>query len=130
MMEVFCGESYNTIYDPIPIESVVPELDRNWKDKKFYVWTRIWSKLASKRVKFHNVKKEQRLKFLEEALSDPQFEVNDWAAKELKGEGSEASIKILIAASNSSRNPGRYSAQKMIRLIAVKRAILSGQVEQ
>ena len=25
---------------------------------------------------------------------------------------------------------GRYSAQKMIRLIAVKRAILSGQVEQ
>jgi len=103
-------------------ESVVPELDRNWKDKKAYVWTRIWSKLAAKRVKFHNVKQEERLMFLEEALADPQFEVNDWAAGELLKDGSDVAINILSNCSTDKRNPGSYSCEKRLGYINARKA--------
>ena len=97
--------------EAIADDSCLPELDRNWRFESD-PWTRILSRVAATRIRYSKIAVADRIEYLRKAISDPQFEVCEWAAQSLEQLGTVEARKVLVETAASPSSPGAYSAQK------------------
>ncbi|MFH1283188.1 MAG: HEAT repeat domain-containing protein [bacterium] len=113
--------------------SVIPELEKNLTSED--VWTRIYSKLTIKKVQLSGLEGQGKLTYLKEALSDKQFEVNEWSAQELgkeilnKTAEKAGALEILKEAAKNKKTAGSYAADKILTKLTNSGEIPSERTE-
>lgn len=101
-------------------KDIIDELKANVDDPNLSVWTKIYSKLAIKKLQMLGLSDIDRFDFLRETLKDEQSEINYWAVKELGKEiidntpHRKQAIDILNEAAKDPKIAGSTSASKLL----------------
>ena len=93
-------------------KTLIPQLQQYTESSD--AWTKIYAKLAIKKIEIFDLSGTQRIGYLKSSLADSQFEVTRWAAGELAEIGSPEAIGILKQAAKDRGLNGHYAAEKVL----------------
>lgn len=108
-------------------KSVIPELESHLNDSN--IWTKIYAKLAIKKIGMAGLAEDAQIAYLKESLKDTQSEVDQWAAITLAKIGKSKAIGVLVESSKDKNLPGNYAARKVLEKLVERGKLTKEEIQ-